>query len=225
MPELKLSDDGLYYWDGQQWVTTLSRDGRSRWNGVTWVPVVSGPTPVYFQPRSGARVATGWTRPLQYSVIAWYLAYAIWSIAAPFLMAGPISDYVNQAVQQNAALNPDVPPPTADVLATINSVITVALAAAAAIGVGISAVAIIGALRRWTWVFYAVLVLLGLQTVSFPFTLISAFTTSAFSPMKLPVAITAISVAFGVPAVALFVWMLVAAFRRGPWAMTRVSIS
>ena len=164
---------------------------------------------------------TGWTKPLQYSVVAWYLVYAIWSVAGPFLLAGPLSDYVNQVIQQNAALNPDTPPPPADVLSTINSVITVALGVGAAIGVAISAVAIIGALRRWTWVFYAVLVLLGLQTVSFPFTLISAFTTSAFSPIKLPVAMTAVSVALAIPAVALFIWMAVAAFRRGPWAMTR----
>jgi hypothetical protein len=72
-------------------------------------------------------------------------------------------------------------------------------------------------------VFYAVLVLLGLQTLSFPFTLVSAFSTSAISPMKLPVAMTAASVAFGIPAAALFIWMAIAAFRRGPWAMTRAA--
>ena len=165
---------------------------------------------------------TGWTKPLQYSVVAWYVIYAIWAVAGPFLLAGPLADYVNQVIQQQAALNPDTPPPPADVLSTINSIITVALGVGAAIGVAISAVAIIGALRRWTWVFYAVLVLLGLQTVSFPFTLISAFTSSAISPMKLPVAMTAVSVALAIPAVALFAWMAVAAFRRGPWAMTRV---
>lgn len=204
-------------------MSTLSNDGRSRWNGFVWVPVGATPTPgFYSQPRSGPRVPTGWTKPLQYSVVAWYVVYAIWSVAGPFLMAGPLSDYMNQVIQQNAALNPDVPPPPADVLATINSVITVALGLGAAIGVAIAAVAIIGALRRWTWVFYAVLVLLGLQAVSFPFTLVSAFTTSTFSPMKLPVALTATSVAFGIPAIALFIWMAVAAFRRGPWAMTRV---
>ena len=183
--------------------------------GATGAPAFSS------HPQAGTRVPTGWTKPLQYSVVAWYLVYAIWSVAGPFLVAGPLSDYVNQVIQQNAALNPDTPPPPADVLSTINSVITVALGVGAAIGVAISAVAIIGALRRWTWVFYAVLVLLGLQTVSFPFTLISAFTTSAFSPIKLPVAMTAVSVALAIPAVALFIWMAVAAFRRGPWAMTR----
>jgi hypothetical protein len=177
----------------------------------------------YAQPRTGPRVPTGWTKPLQYSVVAWYLANAIWGIGQPFLMAAPISDYFNQVLQQNAALNPNTPPPSADVLSAIHSFITVALAVGAAVGVAISAVIIIGALRRWTWVFYAVLVLLGLQTISFPFTLVSAFSTSAISPMKLPVAITAASVAFGIPAAALFIWMAIAAFRRGPWAMARAA--
>jgi uncharacterized membrane protein YkgB len=186
---------------------------------------VGAPAPpgFYAPPRTGPRVPTGWTKPLQYSVVAYYVVYAIWAVAGPFLLAGPMSDYLNQAMQQNAALNPNVPPPSADVLATINNVITVALGIGAAIGVAISALAIIGALRRWTWVFYAVLVLLALTTVSFPFTLISAFTTSTLSPFKLPVAITAVSVALAIPAVALFIWMAVAAFRRGPWAMTRSS--
>jgi hypothetical protein len=161
---------------------------------------------------------------LQYSVVAWYAVYAVWSVIAPFLMAAPISDYVNQINQRNAVPNPDFPPPT-DMVATIHTVITVGLAIGAAVAVAIAAVAIIGALRRWTWVFYAVLVLLGLQTISFPFTLIGAFTSSAYSTMKMPVAITAASVAFAIPAVALFVWMLVAAFRRGPWAMTRPPLS
>jgi hypothetical protein len=179
----------------------------------------------YAQPKPRTRTPSNWTKPLQYSVIAFYAASAIWAVAEPFLMAGPISDYLNQVIQQNAALNPDVPPPPADVLSTINAVITVALGIGAAIGVAISAIAIIGALRRWTWVFYAVLVLLGLQTVSFPLTLISAFTTSTISPMKLPVSLTAASVALAIPAIALFIWMAVAAFRRGPWAMTRAPLS
>jgi hypothetical protein len=192
------------------------------------VPVFASAAPgLYAQPRSGPRVPTGWTKPLQYSVVALFLANAIWSVAQPFLLAVPISDYVNQVIQQNAALNPNTTPPPADAISTIHGIITVALAVGAAVGVAIAAVLIIGALRRWIWVFYAVLILLGLQTLSLPFTLISAFTTSAFTsaaytPLRLPVAITAASVALSIPGVALFAWMLVAAFRRGPWAMTRV---
>jgi hypothetical protein len=108
-------------------------------------------------------------------------------------------------------------------LQIVTTAMTWGLAVGAAVGVGISVVAIIGALKRWTWVFYVVLILLGLETASFPFTLISAFSTSALNPVKLPVALIATSVAFGFPAVAIFAWMLVAAIKRGPWGMRRVA--
>ncbi|TMB89946.1 MAG: hypothetical protein E6J18_03745 [Chloroflexi bacterium] len=164
---------------------------------------------------------TGWTRPLQYSVVAWYLIQAIYAITLPFLMAGPMADYFNQVIQQQARLSPNTTPPPAEFLSMMTTVMTWSLAIGAAIGVAISAVAIIGALRRWTWVFYVVLVLLGLQTISFPFTVISAFASSTLNPVKLPTELTASSVALGIPAIALFVWMLIAAIRRGPWAMRR----
>jgi hypothetical protein len=169
------------------------------------------------------RVVTAWTKPLQYAVAAWYLLQAIYAIALPVVMTGPMTDYVKQIMQRQAAINPDVTPPPPDVMATITSLMTFALWAGAVIGIAISAVAITGALKRWTWVFYAVLILLGLQTVSFPFTLISAFATSTLNPVKLPVAMTATSIAFGFPAVALFAWMLVAAIKRGPWGMRRAA--
>jgi hypothetical protein len=43
--------------------------------------------------RAAPRVATGWTAPLQYSVVP-YLLNAAWSIFAPFVMAGPMSDFI-----------------------------------------------------------------------------------------------------------------------------------
>jgi hypothetical protein len=221
LPELKLSDDGLYYWDGQQWVTTLAHDGHSRWNGTAWVPVAAPPQMAYFQPPRRMRVATGWTKPLQYAVAAWYLLQAIYAIALPFVMGGPMTDYINQVMQQQVLSNPDVAPPPPDFLTTVATMMTVALWTGAVIGVAIAVVAIIGALKRWTWLFYVVLVLLGLQAVSFPFTLISAFSTTAVNPVALPVALTATSVTFGIPAIALFVWMLVAVVKRGPWGMKR----
>jgi hypothetical protein len=33
------SQDGRWYWDGQQWVSTLSPDGKYRWTGKAWAPV------------------------------------------------------------------------------------------------------------------------------------------------------------------------------------------
>jgi hypothetical protein len=132
-----------------------------------------------------------------------------------------MADYFNQIVQRNAELNPNVAPPPPEFLQFVTTAMTWGLAFGAVVGVALSVVAIVGALKRWTWLFYVVLVLLGLSTVSFPFTLISAFSTSALNPVKLPVALTASSIAFGFPAIALFAWMLVAAIKRGPWGMRR----
>ncbi len=155
----------------------------------------------------------------------WYLVRAIYVVALPFVIAGPMADYMNQLVQRQAQLDPNAAPPPADMLTLINNFMIVGFAIGAAIGVAISVVAIIGALQRWTWVFYAVLVLLAFETMSFPFTLISAFANSVVSPIKLPVGMTAASVAFGAAGATLFIWMLVAIFRRGPWAMTRAPFS
>lgn len=33
-----MSGDGKYFWDGQQWVSTVSPDGKFRWTGTAWVP-------------------------------------------------------------------------------------------------------------------------------------------------------------------------------------------
>ena len=220
LPDLKLSDDGLYYWDGAQWVTTLSHDGRSRWNGTAWVPVGVAPPPAQFQLPRKAREATGWTKALQYTVAGWYLLQAIYGLAVPFVMSGPLTVYVNEAMQRSAELNPDTPPPPMDLISTV---ISWSLAFGAVVAIAISTVAIVGALKRWTWVYYTVLVLLGFQTVTFPFTLLSAVSTSALSPVRLPVELTIASVAFGIPGIALFAWMLVAAIKRGPWGMRRAA--
>jgi len=201
-------------------VTTLSHDGRSRWNGTAWVPLGTAPQVAQFQPQRKVREATGWTKPLQYAVAGWYLLQAIYGIALPFVMSGPMTDYLNQVMQRSAELNPDAPPPPIELISTI---ITWSFAFGAVVAIAISTLAIIGALKRWTWVYYAVLVLLGFQSATFPFTLLSAFSSSAFSPVKLPVELTIASVAFGIPGVALFVWMLVAAIRRGPWGMRRAA--
>jgi uncharacterized membrane protein YkgB len=190
-----------------------------------WVPVaLASPIATPVQSRPSSRVPTNWTRPLSYSVAGWYLLRAIYVVATPFLVAGPMAGYMNQLMQRQAQLDPNAAPPPADMLTILNNFMIVGFAIGAAIGVAISVVAIIGALQRWTWVFYAVLVLLGFETMSFPFAVFSAFTTS-LSPINLPVGMTAASVAFGAAGATLFIWMLVAIFRRGPWAMTRAPLS
>src|SRR5260370_13110867 len=93
---------------------------------------------------------------------------------------------------------------------------------AAIFGVVFAVVVIIGALARWTWMFYVVLILLGLSTAGLPLNIIGAVAGSTpISPLSLPVWISWLSVALGIPSTALFVWMLVAGVRYGPGAHTR----
>src|SRR5205807_4644777 len=91
--ELRLSEDGMYYWDGRQWVTTLSPDGRFRWNGSAWVPVggMAPPAP-YHQPPATPRVPTPWTKPMQYAVAAWYGVSGLFALSVPLWLSGPITD-------------------------------------------------------------------------------------------------------------------------------------
>jgi len=93
--------------------------------------------------------------------------------------------------------------------------------------VAICAVIVIGALARWTWMFWAVLVLLGLGALGLPINLYSALSgsTSSGSLYGLPAWTYWLSVAVGIPGAALFTWMLVALVRHGPWATTKTVAS
>jgi len=230
MAELKLSDDGLYYWDGSRWVSTLSPDGRWRWNGSAWVPLtgmVPPPDPAAYQaypPQAAPRVPTRWTKPLRYAVVAVSIVYAAYTFSLPFWMTGTMSQAMNQAIQQQAAQNPDMGTPPPEILSTYTSMMTVTLWFAVFIVVALATVVIIGALKRWTWIFYAVLVLLGLSTLSLPFNIIAAVSgSSGLNVYSLPSLIYWIAVGIGIPLAALFVCMLVAVIRYGPWAMPRKS--
>ena len=104
---IQLSPDGLYYWDGTRWQSTLSHDGRSRWNGTTWVPSGAASAPAAFgHPARTVREATSWTRPLQVAVAGWYAVSAVYSLTLPLWMSGPMSQAFNQAIQRQQQRNP-----------------------------------------------------------------------------------------------------------------------
>ncbi|MEO8743880.1 MAG: hypothetical protein ABI334_01185 [Candidatus Dormiibacterota bacterium] len=224
---MQLSPDGMYYWDGQQWQSTLSHDGRTRWNGSAWIPVQSQGYAFGASPRAPVtREPTSWTRPLQYAVAGWYVLSAIYALSLPFWMSGPMSQAINQSIQHQEKLNPTASPPPADLTAMVTSFMTVGIVVGGLIGLALCAVAVIGALKRWTWIYYVVLVLLGLGTISLPVNLVSAVTGSsvaAASGFSMPVWITWIGILFSIPAAALFVWMLVALVQRGPWGMKKLA--
>jgi hypothetical protein len=223
----RLSPDGMYYWDGQQWVSTLSRDGRSRWDGSAWVPSGQAGPPAGYQPAPGtARQPTSWTRPLQYAVAGWYTLSALYTLTTPFWLNGPMTQAINQSIQRQEQLQPTATPLPPGFTDMVNSLMGVGLWASAVIGVAISVVVIVGAFKRWTWLYYVVLVLLGFSTISLPLNIINIFvgpSMAAAQGFSLPSWTYWTAVVISIPAAALFVWMLIALIKRGPWAMSRTA--
>jgi hypothetical protein len=223
----RLSPDGMYYWDGQQWVSTLSHDGRTRWNGSAWVPTGQAGPPVGYQPARGmTRQPTSWTRPLQYAVAGWYAVSALYTLTTPFWLNGAMTQAINQSIERQQQLQPTASPLPSGFTEAMTSLVTIGVWVSAVIGVAISVLVIVGAFKRWTWMYYVVLVFLGFNTISLPLTIINIFTGPALSAAQgfsLPTWTYLISVVLSIPAAALFVWMLIALIKRGPWAMTRAA--
>lgn len=223
---IRLSPDGMYYWDGTQWVSTLAHDGRSRWNGTAWVPTAQAGVPAYQAAGRVRREPTSWTRPLQLAVAGWYVLQGLYSLSLPFWMGGSITQAVNQAIKRQEALSPTASPPPADFMNVMTSFVTGILWVGAVVGVAIAAIVVIGALKRWTWMYYAVLVLLGFGAISLPLDLVNALGGSAISSasgFSLPSWTYWLGLIVSIPGTALFVWMLVALAQRGPWAMRKVT--
>jgi hypothetical protein len=224
----RFSPDGLYYWDGQTWQSTLSPDGRFRWDGSGWVPTGTyAPAAAYARPGRVQRFPTSWTRPLQYSVAGWYAIQGMYALSIPFWMGSAITQVVNQSIQRQEQLNPSASPPPEEFANAMNSLITGGLWVGALFGFALSLVVIIGALNRWTWLYYVVLVLLGLGAISLPLNLVNAVSgpssvSSSYS-FVLPAWTYAVSLVLSIPGTALFVWMLVALAKRGPWGMAKAA--
>ncbi len=228
----RLSADGLFYWDGKQWASALSPDGRHRWDGSSWVAIALAPPPVNaFQPgftpppaaapaARPSRLTTSWTRPLQYAVAGLAAVIGVWYAALPFWVTGLMSDETRRRALQAAAANPGLYPDPSQYADRVTTFAGILLGVVSIVYVAIAIVVLIGAIRRWTWMYYAVLVLLAILVLGLPATLASLLGISQPAPAlggSLAVVQWA-SVGLGVIATALLAWMLVALLRRGPWA-------
>jgi hypothetical protein len=214
----------MYYWDGRTWVSTLAYDGRSRWNGTAWVPVTG--QPLAYSPYHGKspRQPTSWTRPMQLAVAGWYAISALYTLTLPLWMGGLMTTVMNQSFQRQQELSPTATPPPPELIQTMTTFLTGVVWVSALLGAVICGVVIAGALKRWTWTFYVVLVLLGLSALSGPLNLINIFAAPAYSSAvgySFPTAFYVVGLIAWVPSTALFVWMLIAVIKRGPWAMAR----
>jgi hypothetical protein len=227
----RLSADGLFYWDGKQWVSALSQDGRHRWNGSAWVAIPLAPALAYAArpgfvpapmppPARFARTPTSWTRPLQYAVCTMAVATQIWYAALPFWASGPMGDQMRQRALESAAAQPGLYPDPYQYATTVTTFGVVLLAIVAIVYIAVATVVFIGAIRRWTWMYYAILVLLAILILGLPGAIATSLGISQGAPALggSLVLVQWAAVAFGSIAVALFAWMLVALLRRGPWA-------
>jgi hypothetical protein len=168
---------------------------------------------------------------MQYLVAGWYGAQALWLASLPFWYINVMTQYANAMNAQEARLNPGSPTPPPGFVSSTDTVMAVAFYAMTVVVLAIVVVAIIGALKRWTWAHYAILALLGLEAIylvlGFAGTLIESFATSALLGQSIgpPAWMLWADLGFGIPSAALFAWMLIATFQRGPWAMKRAPLA
>src|SRR5260370_25320751 len=132
-------------------------------------------------------------------------------------MSGVMTQAFNQSFQRQAQLNPNVSPPPPEFVSSMTSMMSGFLLSAAVIGAAICAVIVIGALMRWTWMFWVVLVFLGLCTLGLPINLFSALAGSTYpgSLYGLPSWTYLLSVAVGIPVWMFFHGSLGALYRTG----------
>jgi hypothetical protein len=182
-----------------QSVGQISADRQFRWDGQQWVPLATN-----------EREPTPWTRPMQLIVAAVFVLSALGSVITTLV-------FVNHDSMLNAVKAQGTLPSGTDVDAAVNLAIGVTYGFVIFLAV-LWLVAAVGSYLGWRWMFWAALVLYGLSAIS-AFTNLSSLSNPSKSPIPTPGLI--VSELFSVVGLGLFVWMLVAAIKYGPWAMKK----
>jgi hypothetical protein len=231
-----LSPDGAYVWNGREWVPNAaaqaprSPDGAYVWNGREWVPNgMAGQTlPVRYR-----KEATSWTAPLQFAVIGLTLLGDLnLALLVPYL-----GDYIRLSVRRSIELSLANQPPqenaeqvTAQVLALADQIVVWTIVAMVVFGAAWLILVLFGTLKTWTWFYWLLLVVFGLSALGLPQQLMQVFGVGVSSGPGIPTFVEPLPAALmGLLVVllqlALFVWMIVAYKRFGPWACRRVPVS
>jgi hypothetical protein len=181
----------------------ISADGQFRWDGTQWVPLAAN-----------YRVATPWTRPMQLISAGLFAISALTSVISTAF-------FVNHDTMVTALKAQNVQLPSGT---TIDDVANISLAFAWAVVIFfavLEVVAAVGSYLGWRWMFWAALVLFGLSGIT-TFTNLTTLANPSRSPV--PVGGLIASELFSVLSLAMFVWMIVAVIKYGPWAMKRPGI-
>ncbi len=178
----------------------VSADGRFRWDGQQWVPLPAN-----------YRESTSWTRPMQLITTALFAISAISGVVITIAFVN--HDSVLRTLH---AQGTQIPATT-----SIDTIVNITIGVTYGVAIFFSLlylVAALGSYLGWRWMFWAALVLYGLSGITV-FTNIGSFANPDRSPI--PVAGLISSELFAVLGLAMFVWMLVAVIKFGPWAMKR----
>jgi hypothetical protein len=139
-----------------------------------------------------------------------------------------IMDQVLAASMANAdATNPPTDPAAAEqVRALTAQIFRGTILAGAVVGLAWVALMLVGTLKRWVWVYWALMVTAGLSLVGIPQQLGQlfgmGFKTAPNAPaIHQPLGLTLAQLTLGLLWLALLAWMIVAYRRHGPWAMRR----
>jgi hypothetical protein len=181
-------------------VGQVSPDGQFRWDGHQWVPIPQG-----------EREPTPWTRPMQLGVAAFFVVEILFSIITSAVFIN--HDSMLKVMQ---AQGTSIPQGT-DVNTVVNISIVFAWVVTGIIA-AIELVAALGSYLQWRWMFWVVLVLLGLGSVG-AVTNLNTFAHPQTSPV--PTWGVAISELMALVSLGLFIWLLIGAIRYGPWAMKK----
>jgi hypothetical protein len=162
---------------------------------------------------------------MRYLIAAFFAAQALFVGSLPFWYIRTMTQWADAMNRLNQQLNPAGPTPPPDVMTNIDAQMTVAFNVLVVVFLCISLAALIGALSRWMWAFYVILGVLGLETLYLVFgaggAMVESVASSALLGQSLgpPAWMIWTEAGFGIAAAVLFVWMVIARVRRGPWAM------
>lgn len=166
---------------------------------------------------------------MQYAVAGWYGVQALWVASLPFWYISTMTRFADEMNRRNQQLYPGTPTPPPDLVSNTNAMATTVFYVGIVLVLAIALIAIAGAMKRWTWAFYTLLVLLGLEAIwlllgtLFGLAISAAVSAAGGLFASPPAWMVGTDLAFGLVSAALFAWMLVAMFQRGPWAMTKAN--
>jgi hypothetical protein len=178
----------------------ISADGQFRWDGQQWVPLAAN-----------YRVPTPWTRPMQLAAAGVLALSALSGVVTSFAFVN--HDSMLRAVH---AQGTQIPAGT-DIDTIVNAAIALTYGVAIFWAV-LYLVAALGSFLKWGWMFWGAFVLLCLGTIG---TLINLRSFASSDQSPIPVGGLIVGELIGVLGAAVFVWMLIALIRYGPWAMKR----